>query len=130
MLANYQTGYHECTLRSLFLQFGHLGLVNSAYISLRPKKDGAEMVKEFRPISLVHSFAKLVTKNLANRLAGQIDELVSLNQSAFIKERFIQDNFMLVQQTARFLSQKKTSGSSSSWTFLRPLILSLGPSSS
>jgi hypothetical protein len=30
-------------------------------------------------------------------------------QSAFMKGRFIQDNFMLVQQTARFLNQQKQS---------------------
>jgi hypothetical protein len=56
--------------------------------------------KDYRPISLVHSFTKLVTKVLANRLAGKLHEKVSTNQSAFIKKRFIQDNFMLVQQTA------------------------------
>ena len=33
-----------------------------------PKVEGADQVKDFRPISLVHNFAKLVTKILANRL--------------------------------------------------------------
>jgi hypothetical protein len=66
-------------------------------------------VKDFRPISLVHSFAKLVTKVLANRLAVRLNSMVSPVQSAFIKCRFIQDNFMLVQQIARFLHQKKIS---------------------
>jgi len=75
--------------------------LNSAYITLLPKKEGAEQPKDFRPISLVHSFAKLVTKLLANRLAPRLQQIVSPNQSAFIKGRFIQDNFMLVQQTAR-----------------------------
>jgi hypothetical protein len=54
-------------------------------------------VKDFRPISLVHSFVKLVTKVLANRLAGKLNDMVSPIQSAFMKGRFIQDNFMLVQ---------------------------------
>jgi hypothetical protein len=44
---------------------------------------------------------------MTNRLAGQLQHLVLPNQSAFIKKRFIQDNFMLVQQTARFLQQQK-----------------------
>jgi hypothetical protein len=66
-------------------------------------------VKDFRPISLVHSFAKLVTKVLANRLAGKLNDMISPIQSAFMKGRFIQDNFMLVQQTARFLNQQKQS---------------------
>jgi hypothetical protein len=33
--------------------------------------------------------------------------MVSTNQSAFIKGRFIQNNFMLVQQTTRFLHSQK-----------------------
>jgi len=47
----------------------NLELLNSAYITLIPKKADAREAKDYRPISLVHSFAKLVTKILANRLA-------------------------------------------------------------
>jgi len=43
-------------------------LLNSVYITLLPKKDDAASIRDFRPISLVHSFAKLITKLLANRL--------------------------------------------------------------
>jgi hypothetical protein len=39
------------------------------HVSLIPKKKEADMAKDFRPLSLVHSFAKLITKILANRLA-------------------------------------------------------------
>ena len=73
---------------------------------INPKEE-ADQVKDFRPISLVHSFAKLVTKMLANRLASRIEQMVSPNQSAFIKTRFIHENFMLVQQTVRFLHSQK-----------------------
>ena len=93
--------------------------------------------KDFRPISLVHSFAKLVTKLLANRLASRLQQLVSPNQSAFIKGRFIQDSFMLVQQTARFLHQQKQprillkldiskAFDSVSWPFLLEVMQHLG----
>jgi hypothetical protein len=88
-------------------KFNNFGRLNTAYISLIPKKEGAYQVKDFRPISLVHSVAKLITKILANRLARRLYEMVSPNQSAFIKGRFIQDNFMLVQQTSRLHQQKK-----------------------
>jgi exonuclease III len=81
--------------------------LSTAYITLLPKKEEAEEPKDFKPISLVHSFAKLLTKMMANRLASRLSQMVSPNQSAFIKWRFIQDNFMLVQQTARFLHQQK-----------------------
>jgi hypothetical protein len=69
-------------------------VLNTAYITLLPKKEVAEQ-------------PKLVTKTMANRLAGRLNEMVSPIQSAFINGRFIQDNFMLVQQTARFLQQQK-----------------------
>ncbi|WVZ62943.1 hypothetical protein U9M48_012631 [Paspalum notatum var. saurae] len=88
-------------------KFGNFGTLNSAFITLIPKKESADQPKDFRPISLVHSFAKLLTKLLANRLAARLQHLVSPNQSAFIKGRFIQDNFMLVQQTAKFLHRQK-----------------------
>lgn len=54
-------------------KFGNFNLLNSAYITLNPKKEDASHVRDFRPISLVHSFAKLITKILANRLAGRLD---------------------------------------------------------
>jgi hypothetical protein len=82
-------------------------VLNSAYITLLPKKDDATNIREYRPISLVHSLAKLITKLLANSLAGRLDQMITPNQSAFIKGRFILDNFMLVQHTTRFLYQQK-----------------------
>jgi hypothetical protein len=91
---------------SLGRKFDNFGRLNSAYITLIPKMDGAENVKDFRPISLFHSFGKLVTKILASRLSKRLHGMISPNQSAFIKGRFIQDNFMLVQQTTRLLYQQ------------------------
>jgi hypothetical protein len=40
--------------------------VNSAIITLLPKKSGAEEVRVFRPISLIRSIAKWVAKVIAN----------------------------------------------------------------
>jgi hypothetical protein len=78
-------------------------LLNTAFITLLPKKVGALEVKDFRPISLIHSFAKLVTKILANRLAPLLPSLISVNQSAFVRGRKIHDNFMMVQQLVKAL---------------------------
>jgi hypothetical protein len=71
-------------------KFRNMRALNAAYITLLPKTEDALHVKDYRPISLVHSFTKLVTKILANRLAGRLKQMVSPNQSAFIKKRFIQ----------------------------------------
>jgi hypothetical protein len=42
-------------------KFVNFEVLNTAFITLLPKVDSAEQPKDFRPISLVHSFAKLVT---------------------------------------------------------------------
>ncbi|KAM0832352.1 hypothetical protein ACQ4PT_064959 [Festuca glaucescens] len=79
--------------------------MNEAHVVLIPKCDGADTIGDFRPISLLHSFAKLFMKVLASRLAKRIDDLVSPAQSAFIKGRSIQDNFLLVQGQDGVLSR-------------------------
>jgi hypothetical protein len=73
-------------------------LLNMAFITLLPKKADAMQVKDYRTISLVHSFAKLVTKFLANRLASLLPSFISTNQSAFVRGSDISDNFLFVQQ--------------------------------
>jgi hypothetical protein len=55
-------------------------------IALLPKKEGAEEVSDFRPISLIHAIAKIIAKMLATRLAPFMNELISNAQSALYKE--------------------------------------------
>jgi mannosylglycoprotein endo-beta-mannosidase len=81
--------------------------LNEALITLLPKKEGAVDLKDFRLISLVHNFARLLTKVLARRLAPRMPELVDANQTAFIRARSIKENFVLVQEFAKKLSAAK-----------------------
>jgi hypothetical protein len=83
-------------------------LLNTTNIVLLPKKDQAKSVGDFRPISLVHSFAKIFSKVLASRLAPCLPEMVSSNQSAFVKKRCIHNNFLLVQSIVKDLYRKKS----------------------
>jgi hypothetical protein len=55
-------------------RFKNFDNLNSDYITLIPKVIGADQVKDFRPISLVHSFAKLIIKLLSNCLAGRLNK--------------------------------------------------------
>ena len=68
-------------------------LLNDAYMILLRKKDQPEEIKDYCPISLIHSFGKLITKCLAARMAQVLDSLVRPNQTAFIRGRCIHDNF-------------------------------------
>lgn len=49
---------------------GKFSYLNSAMITLLPKKDGATCMGDFRPISLIHSIAKLIAKVLSMRLVA------------------------------------------------------------
>jgi mannosylglycoprotein endo-beta-mannosidase len=72
---------------------GHACLksINSSFITLIPKKDCPIYIGDFRPISLLNSSIKLLTKILAERLQQVIISLVHANQYGFIKSRSIQD---------------------------------------
>jgi mannosylglycoprotein endo-beta-mannosidase len=65
--------------------------INSSYITLIPKKDCPLFISDFRPVSLLNSSIKLLTKLLADRLQKVIISLVHANQYGFIKSRSIQD---------------------------------------
>lgn len=55
----------------------HFHWVNSVNIVLLLKKDGAECITDFKPISLIHAIAKIVAKVLVSRLASFMHTLIS-----------------------------------------------------
>jgi hypothetical protein len=73
--------------------FGNVCLqsLNGSYITLIPKTDGPTKVNDFRPISLLNTSMKIITKLLANRLQKVIQQLIHKNQYGFIQTRTIQD---------------------------------------
>lgn len=83
-----------------FRSFIHL---NEAVMVLLHKTQAPAGLKDYRPISLIHSVAKLFSKCLAMRLAPRMHELVRPNQSALSQGRQIHENFMTVQLTCRWL---------------------------
>ena len=63
--------------------------LNTTFIVMNPKKDGAEDFKDFHPISIVGSLYKLIEKVLTNRLKNVIHSLVNEAQNAFVGGRKI-----------------------------------------
>jgi hypothetical protein len=111
--------------------------LNRALITLIPKKQDTMEIGDYRPISLVHSFGKLFSKLVANRLRSRLGELVSANQSAFVRGRCLHDNFLLVRQVARKINQQRQTGvllkldltrafDTMSWGFLQEVLHAMG----
>jgi hypothetical protein len=68
---------------------------NETTIVLIPKSKNACHLKDFRPISLCNVVYKVVAKCIVNRLRLLLQDLISHNQSAFVRGRLITDNALV-----------------------------------
>ena len=65
--------------------------INGSLITLISKKDDAPKILDYRPISLLNTSVKIITKLLANRLHLKLLDLLHKNQYGFIRHRTFQD---------------------------------------
>ena len=72
--------------------------MNASFLTLIPKKCNAVNIKDFRPISLVGSVYKLLSKVLANRLRAVLDNLISETQNSFVGGRQILDSMLIANK--------------------------------
>ncbi|MFS7946370.1 putative RNA-directed DNA polymerase [Helianthus anomalus] len=72
--------------------------VNHTILALVPKKDTPNTVLDYRPISCYNVLFKCVSKIITDRIKGSLNNLVGINQSAFIPGRKISDNILLTQE--------------------------------
>ncbi|GKD96154.1 RNA-directed DNA polymerase, eukaryota, reverse transcriptase zinc-binding domain protein, partial [Tanacetum coccineum] len=80
---------------------------NSSFITLIPKTSNANLMKDFRPISLIGSLYKIIAKILANRLVLVLEDLVSDSQSAFVKDRQILDGPFILNELVQWCKKKR-----------------------
>ncbi|GJV46621.1 RNA-directed DNA polymerase, eukaryota, reverse transcriptase zinc-binding domain protein [Tanacetum coccineum] len=67
----------------------------------------ANMVKDFRPISLIGSMYKIIAKILVNRLVVVLGNLVNEVQSAFVADRQILDGPFILNELLQWCKSKK-----------------------
>ncbi|KAJ0866424.1 putative RNA-directed DNA polymerase [Helianthus annuus] len=80
---------------------------NASFVALIPKKKDPQSLANFRPISLVGSIYKIISKVLANRLKAAIGDLISPTQSAFLGGRNILDSPLIISETVAWAKKNK-----------------------
>nr|GEZ94420.1 RNA-directed DNA polymerase, eukaryota, reverse transcriptase zinc-binding domain protein [Tanacetum cinerariifolium] len=110
---------------------------NSSFIALILKIPDANMVKDFRPISLIGSLYKIIAKIFANRLVAVLGDIVNEVQSAFVADRQILEVPFILNELFQWCkSNKKLSlifkvyfekaYDSVRWDFLDDILLKFG----
>ncbi|XP_050217744.1 uncharacterized protein LOC126668597 [Mercurialis annua] len=83
--------------------------LNTAFLILIPKFKGAVNIKDYRPISLINSIFKFLSKILAKRLAPLLPSIISENQFGFIKGRNIHECHSIASEVIHLCSRRKDS---------------------
>nr|AAM08546.1 Putative retroelement [Oryza sativa Japonica Group]AAP53436.1 retrotransposon protein, putative, unclassified [Oryza sativa Japonica Group] len=84
--------------------------LNYGIVTLVPKTKDAEQIQKFRPICLLNVSFKIITKVLMNRLDRIMTYIISKNQTAFLKNRFIMEGIVILHELLNSLHTKKSSG--------------------
>ncbi|CAL1402069.1 unnamed protein product [Linum trigynum] len=92
---------------SFFTTSKMLRSFNHTWLTLIPKVDNVETMKQLRPISLCQFVYKVITKILAERLSCLLPHIISLGQNAFIRERQIVENILLGHELMHYLKIKR-----------------------
>ncbi|GJQ95931.1 RNA-directed DNA polymerase, eukaryota, reverse transcriptase zinc-binding domain protein [Tanacetum coccineum] len=83
-----------------------LGKINATLITLVPKIHQPNKVSDYRPVACCNVIYKCISKIITKRLQGCLDKLVSINQSAFVPGRLIQDNALITQELLKGYNRK------------------------
>ena len=76
-------------------------------ITLTPKKDKPRLlIKNWRPISLLNTDYKLLTKCLSGRLQTVLPDIIDHDQTGFLKGRYIGENIRTISDLIEYTSLK------------------------
>ena len=82
-----------------------------AIITLIEKKDkDKRLIKNWRPISLINVDIKVASKAIANRLKTVIHNLISVDQTAYVKGRFIGESIRVINDLIEHIDREDEEG--------------------
>lgn len=67
----------------------NLARLNYTFMALVPKKSNNLSMEDYHPTSLIHEIMKIISEALSIRLSSFMENLIPIQQSTFIKGRFI-----------------------------------------
>lgn len=91
--------------------------LNYGIITLLPKVKEANRIQQYRPICLLNSLYKLITKVLTIRVEPFTDKLINKAQTAFLKGRNILSGIMCMHEIIHETKRKKGGGGNSEIRF-------------
>ena len=79
--------------------------------TLIEKKDkDKRLIKNWRPISLINVDIKVASKAIANRLKAVIHNLISVDQTAYVKGRFIGESIGVINDLIKHIDREDEEG--------------------
>ncbi|MCI07590.1 LINE-1 reverse transcriptase like, partial [Trifolium medium] len=81
--------------------------ITASFLTLIPKKDHPQALSDYRPICLVSSLYKILSKVLAARLKKVLGKVISKVQSAFLPNRQILDGVLVVNELLDLAKRRK-----------------------
>jgi len=82
----------------------------TAQIKLIPKKADASNIKNWRPISLLSNFYKIISRAINNRLKKVSDRVLSRSQKGFCKSRIIQEALINILEHIDYCNSNNVPG--------------------
>nr|KYP38810.1 Transposon TX1 uncharacterized [Cajanus cajan] len=93
-------------LTSIFDDPTKVAEINKTFIALIPKVDNITSLRQMRPISLCNVSYKILTKVIATRLRGIMEDFVGPNQCSFVPFRQSTDNIIITQEVIHSMKYK------------------------
>ncbi|XP_071718172.1 uncharacterized protein [Rutidosis leptorrhynchoides] len=81
---------------------------SASFVTLVPKKSEPTSLSDYRPISLIGNYYKVIAKLLSNRLRKAVPKLVGHEKSAFKRGRNILDGALIANESLDYLKQTRS----------------------